>query len=75
MFVFIVLYDDVVVEDGDHTTPIIREMDDADHSKSDNIDAEWLFLKVNLRVVSTVYPRDRTFSLLYTTNRILMSSW
>ena len=68
------LYDDVVVEDCEHTTPIIHEMDDNCHSKSDNLDTQRLDLKVNLRVVSTVYPRDKTFSQLYTTSRSPMDS-
>ena len=38
----------------------MREMDDTYHSKTDNIDTQRLYLKVNLRVVSAVYPRDMT---------------
>ena len=38
----------------------MREMDDTYHSKTDNIDTQRLYLKVNLRVVLAVYPRDMT---------------
>ena len=63
-FGFIRLYDDAVVDDRDTTIPIIREMDDDYHSESDNIDTPRLYTKVNLRVVSTVYPRDKTVAQL-----------
>ena len=39
-------------------------MEDNSYSKSDNIDTQRLYLKVNLRVVSAVYPRDRTVTQL-----------
>ena len=42
----------------------MREMDDNCLVKSDNIDTQRLHLKVNLRVVVTVYPPDRTISQL-----------
>ena len=42
----------------------MREMDDNNHSKSDNVDTQRLYLKVTLRVVSTVSPRDRTVTQL-----------
>ena len=42
----------------------MREMDDNFHSKSDNFDTQRLSIKVTLRVVSTVYPRDRTVTHL-----------
>ena len=38
----------------------MREMDDNNLIKSDNIDTQRAYLKVTLRVVSTVYPHDRT---------------
>ena len=60
---FIRLYDDVV-EDCVDTTPILREMDDTHFSKSDNFDKQRLHTKVNLRVVSTVSPRDVTVQQL-----------
>ena len=56
-FGFIGLYDDDVFEDRDHTTRIMREMDDNYHIKSDNIDTHRLYTKVDLRVVSTVSAR------------------
>ena len=37
-------------------------MGDNCHSKSDNIDMQRLYLKVNPRVVSAVYPCDRAVS-------------
>ena len=40
----------------------MREMDDSDYSKSDNIDMRRLHLKANLRVVSAVNPRDMTLT-------------
>ena len=64
MFVFIVLYDDVVVEDGDDNTPVIREMDDNYLGESDNIGTQRAYLNATLGVVSTLYPRDRTVKLL-----------
>ena len=60
----ILLYDDAVVEGRDNTTPIMREMDDDYLIKSDNIDTPRLYLNVNLCVVSTVYPRERTVTQL-----------
>ena len=39
-------------------------MDDDYFSKSDNIDTQRLYIKVNLRVVSTVCPLDRTVTQL-----------
>ena len=57
---FIRLCDDVVVEDRDDTIPIMLEMDNNYLIQSDNIDTQRLHIKVNLGVVSTVYPRDRT---------------
>ena len=38
----------------------MRDMDNNYIGKSDNIDTQRLCLKVTLRVVSTVYPRDKT---------------
>ena len=58
-FGIIRLNDDCVVENHDFTIPIVGEMDDNNLSKSDNLDTQ-LYLNVNLRVVSTVFPRDRT---------------
>ena len=48
----------------------MREMDDDEHSKSDDVDTQRLCLKVTLRVVSTVYPRDRTVTQLLHNNPI-----
>ena len=42
----------------------MREMDDSDYSKSDNIDMRRLYLKANRRVVSAVYLRDKAVSQL-----------
>ena len=39
------------------------EMDDNYLVKSDNIDTQRVYLKVTLRVVSTVYLRDRTVTV------------
>ena len=58
------LYDDAVVEDRDTTIPLMREMDDNYLRKSDNTEMQRLYLKVTLRVVSTVYRRDRAVSHL-----------
>ena len=40
------------------------EMDNDSLSKSDNIDTQRLHLNVNLRDVSTIYPRDMTVTQL-----------
>ena len=58
------MYDDGVSEDRDTTILIMHEMDDNYHRKSDNIDTQWLSIKVNLRVVSTVNPLDKTVTQL-----------
>ena len=42
-FGIILLYDDDPVEDCEHTTPVIREMDDNYHSESDNINTQRLY--------------------------------
>ena len=42
----------------------MREMDDNYLSESDNFDTQQLYVKANLRVVSTVYPLDATVSHL-----------
>ena len=63
-FGIIRLYDDDLVEDRDNTVSIMREMVEHYHSKSDNIDTQRLHIKVNLRVVSTVCPLDRTVTQL-----------
>ena len=62
-FGFIRLNNDDVVEDRDTTIPIIREMDDDYFSEPDNFDTQ-LYLKVNMCVVSTVSPCDRTVTQL-----------
>ena len=63
-FLFILLYDDYVVEGRDNTTPIILQLDDTYLSESDNIDTQRLSIKVNLRVVLTVFLPDMTVSQL-----------
>ena len=55
----ILLYDDAVVESHDFTAPTMREIHD-NLTESDNIDTQWLAINANLRVVSTLYPRDMT---------------
>ena len=42
----------------------MHETDDNYNSESVNIDTERLYINVNLRVVSTVYPRDRAVTRL-----------
>ena len=42
----------------------MREMDDNDHSKSDNFDTQQLYINVNLGLVSTVSLRDMTLTHL-----------
>ena len=60
---FILLYDDDVFEDRDDI-PIMCEMEDNCHNKSDNFGTQRLYLNVNPRVVSAVCPRDRTVTQL-----------
>ena len=72
---FILLYDDDDVEDSDTTTPIMRDMDNNYIGKSDNIDMQRPNLMVHLRVVSAVYPHDRTDSSCCTTRRTPTNSW
>ena len=63
-FGFIRLSDDDVFEERDNTTLTMHETDENYLSESDNIDTERLYINVNLGVVSTVYPRDRTVTHL-----------
>ena len=63
-FGFILLYDVFVVEDRDNTVPIMLKIDDNNLSKSDDFGRERLYLNANIRVVSTVYPRDKTVTQL-----------
>ena len=73
-FGFILLFDDAVFEDRDFNI-LMREIDGHYNSTSDNIDTQRLSIKVTLRVVSAVYPRDRAVSQLLTTSRTPMDSW
>ena len=43
----------------------MREMDDNHISKLENIDTQRLYINANLRVVSTIYPRDMSVTQLY----------
>ena len=73
-FCFIRLYDDVV-EDREYTIPIMRDMDDNYLSKSDNFDTQRMYLKICLRVVSAIYPRDRAVSQLLHNKPITDERW
>ena len=73
-FGFILLFDDAVFEDRDFNI-LMCEIDRHYNSTSDNIDTQRLSIKVTLRVVSAVYPRDRAVSQLLTTSRTPMDSW